>query len=105
MRMKLAFLAALGTVVATAASAMPINNLAAVAADDATVQNVRLVCNSHGRCWSTGPRYVRRYVRPRYYSYAPGYYAPGYYAPGYYAPSYGYGPGITFGFGFGPRYW
>jgi hypothetical protein len=47
-----------------------------------------------------GPRYRYGYYGPRYrYAYRP-YYRRPYWGPGFYA-----GPSISFGFGFGPRFW
>ena len=73
--------AALCSVMAVPASAMPMSNLAAAASDLALGQSVRYVCNRY-RCW----------WRPNYYYRARGYYGygPGYY--GYGASCYGYGP-------------
>lgn len=68
------------------ASALPIGLVPA----PLDVEQVRVVCDRHGRCYRTGPRRV--YAAPRYY---------GYNAPSYYG-SYGYGgPAVTFGFGGG----
>lgn len=89
---------------ASAASAAPLNSTVINSAEFANVDQVRLVCNEYGRCFRTrGPRYVRRYyggdddyVVRRSYGYYGG---PGYYDRGYY----GGGPGI--GFSFGTRGW
>ena len=84
---------ALGTfgvaLLASAASAAPLNPTTIASAEGPNVDRVLLVCNEYdGRCWRIrGPRYVQRY----YFndpSYFPGrgynYYAgPGYYARGY----------------------
>jgi hypothetical protein len=91
--------AALGSVMAVPASAMPTANLAAAAGDLALGQSVQ---------------YARNNYRYRYYGYAPNYsgtygyygYAPGYYA---YAGFYGYGAGYPgyagncYGYGTGPN--
>ena len=73
-------------------------------ASAADVEQVRLVCNSHGRCFRTGgPRYVQRYhgdddvVVRRSYNYYDG--------PRHYGPGYGYGGGPSIGFSFGSRGW
>jgi hypothetical protein len=76
---------------ASDASAAPLNATTIGSAQVSNVDQVGLVCNEYyGRCWRTrGPRYVLRY----YYdpSYIPGrgynYYA----GPGYYDRGYGYG--------------
>jgi hypothetical protein len=93
---------------ASAASAAPLNPAAVGTPEASTIDQVRLVCNEYGRCWRTrGPRYVYRsyddddgyYVRRSY-----GYYG----GPGYYnGPAYGgyYGGGPSFGFSFGSRGW
>jgi hypothetical protein len=77
---------------ASAASAAPLNATTIGSAEVANVDQVRLVCNEYdGRCWRIrGPRYVQRY-----YYYDPSYF-PGrgynYYAgPGYYDRGYGRG--------------
>lgn len=91
----LATLAAAGTIVTSAASAMPLSNLSASVQSDEAIQQVRLVCDDWGRCWRTGPR--------RHFGYygGPSYYAPRY---GYYGRPYrpyGYGaPGVGFSFRF-----
>ena len=87
--MKAIALGAFGAaLLASAASAAPLNATTIGSAEVANVDQVVLVCNEYdGRCWRTrGPRYVQRY----YYdpSYFPGrgynYYAgPGYYDRGY----------------------
>lgn len=106
MKLFLSALAAGGVLALTAgsSSAMPMNSLTGVAASD--LQDVRLVCDRHGRCYQTRPRY-RSYSAPRaYYAPAPaygyGYGGPGY---GYGGPGYGYGrpyggPGIGLNFRF-----
>lgn len=66
------------------ASALPIGLVAA----PSDVEQVRLVCDRHGRCYRTGPRRV--YAAPSYYGYG---------APSYY-DGYG-GPAVIFGFGGG----
>jgi hypothetical protein len=68
MKLKFALvgLAALGAVFGGAAltagpaSAMPIG-VASGAGVNSNVEQVRLVCNRWGRCWRTGPVYVRPY--------------------------------------------
>jgi hypothetical protein len=81
--------AALCSVMSTAASAMPMSNLAAAASDLALSQSVRYVCNRY-RCWWR-PNYGYRYGYGSYYGYRPSYYG---YGPSYYGygPGYGYGP-------------
>jgi hypothetical protein len=60
---------------------------------ESLVQDVRVVCDRHGRCYNTA-RTNRR---------ARSYYAPGYYNPGYYrGPGYGYYGGPSVGIGVGP---
>jgi hypothetical protein len=91
---------------ASAASAAPLNAAAIGSAEVANVDQVRLVCNEYGRCFRTrGPRYVQRYygdddgyvVRRSY-----GYYG----GPGYYDRGYGYyGGGPSIGFSFGTGRW
>ncbi|WP_187435970.1 MULTISPECIES: hypothetical protein [Bradyrhizobium] len=93
-------------VLASAASAAPLNPTAIGSAEIANVDQVRLVCNEYGRCFRTrGPRYVQRYydgddgyvVRRSY-----GYYG----GPGYYDRGYGYyGGGPSIGFSFGTGRW
>lgn len=63
------------TLSAGAASAMPAGPVSA-AGVNSDIEQVRLVCNRWGRCWRTGPVYVRPYGyygygyrRPRYYGY------------------------------------
>ncbi len=89
----------LGGLMATAAAAMPVTDLASQS--QSLVQDVRVVCNQWGRCYETR-RYVRRYYDQPSYYYAPRAYrysdAPGY---GYY----GGGPSVGFSFGFGNRGW
>jgi len=91
---------------ASAASAAPLNPTAISSAEVAAVDQVRLVCNEYGRCVHTrGPRYVQRY-----YDSEEGYVARrsyGYYgAPGYYDRGYGYsGGGPSIGFSFGTGRW
>jgi hypothetical protein len=89
-------LGAFGAVLlASVASAAPLNATTIGSAVVSNAEQVGLVCNEYdGRCWRTrGPRYVQRY----YYdpSYFPGrgynYYA----GPGYYDRGYG---------GYGPRF-
>jgi hypothetical protein len=94
--------------VASAASAAPLNATPVGTSDVANLDQVRLVCNEYGRCWRTrAPRYVYRsyddddgyYVRRSY-----GYYG----GPSYYTgPAYGgyYGGGPSFGFSFGSHGW
>ena len=86
---------------ASAASAAPLNPIAVGTPEASNIEQVRVVCNQFGRCWRTGgPRYVYRNYDNGYRSY--NYYG----APGYYTfPGYGYyggGPGIGFGFGSRP---
>ena len=81
---------------ASAASAAPLNATTIGSAEVSNVDQVRLVCNEYGRCWRTrGPRYVRRYYEddPSYvvgrgYNYYAG--------PGYYDRGYGYYGGPRF---------
>jgi hypothetical protein len=97
--------AAIGAVSIGSASAMPINNVSA-ALGESQVQDVRVVCGRHQRCYNTGPVYrsARPYYAPRaynnpYYDGGPGYYGgSGYYA----APGYGYYTGPRVGIGIGP---
>lgn len=88
--------AAIGAISIGSASAMPANNLAGVG--ESQLQDVRLVCDSFGRCYNT-----RRGYRSR------SYYSQRYYDDGYYGRSrYGYygGPGVGIGVGpFGFRTW
>lgn len=102
---------ALGALAATAmlaspASAAPLNASTIGSAEVAKLDQVRLVCNEYGRCFRTrGPRYVQRYygddddgyVVRRSYRY--------YGSPGYYDRGYGYGAGPSVGFSFGTRGW
>ncbi len=62
LRFALIGLAALGgaALSAGAASAMPVGP-ASGAGVNSDVEQVRLVCNGYGRCWRTGPVYVRPY--------------------------------------------
>jgi hypothetical protein len=92
--------AALGSVTAVPASAMPAANLAAAANDLALGQSVQCARNDYRyRYYGYAPNYYGTYG---YYGYAPGYYA---YAPGYY----GYGAGYSgyaqncHGYGTGPN--
>ncbi len=91
---------------ASAASAAPLNPAAVGIAEVSNVDQVRLVCNEYGRCWRTrGPRYIQRsydddgYYARRSYNYYGG--------PGYYGgPAYGYyGGGPSIGFSFGTGRW
>jgi hypothetical protein len=85
--------AATGAVAIGSASAMPFDNLS-TALGESDVQNVRLVCGRHHRCYNTYGTYG--------YGYASPYYAPGYYG-GYPYGGYGYGYGRPFvGIGIGP---
>src|SRR4051812_40940531 len=86
---------------ASAASAAPLSPAAVGTSAASNIDQVRLVCNSYGRCYRTrGPRYVTR-------DYDDGYYAPrrsyGYYGggPAYDRGYYGGGPSIGFSFGGG----
>ena len=107
-------LEAIGT---SAGGAMPVDGrLGTMMANDSDVQQVRVVRHygyvrpNYWRYGYARPYYRRYgYVRPyywgpRYYSYRPAYY---YRAPyGYWRRPYYYGgPVISFGFGFGPRFW
>lgn len=94
------------TLAASAASAAPLQAAKIASPEVGAIEQVRLVCNEYGRCFRTGPRYVRRYygdddgyvVRRGY-----GYYGGG---PGYYDRGYGYyGGGPSIGFSFGTRTW
>jgi hypothetical protein len=81
------------------ASGMPFNNLSA-ALGESHIQNVRLVCDRHQRCYNTARAYRsgRLNYAPRYYD-SPAYYGePSYYA----APRYGYYGGPSVGVGIGP---
>ncbi|MFX7556030.1 hypothetical protein ABTJ70_18545, partial [Acinetobacter baumannii] len=85
---KMAIAGAFAMVFATSASAAPLLPNSAVAAGrDQNFQTVHLICDNYGRCYRSSRRYVRGPYPSAYSSY-------GYY-PGYY----GYGPGISFGFG------
>ena len=86
---------------ASAASAAPLNPTAGGTPEASNIEQVRVACNQFGRCWRTGgPRYVYRNYNNGYRNYN------SYGAPGYYTfPGYGYignGPGIGFGFGSRP---
>jgi hypothetical protein len=93
--------AATGAVAIGSASAMPFDNLStALGASD--VQDVRLVCSRHHRCYNT---YGTNGTYGAYgYGYASPYYAPGYYGGYPYGGNgYGYGYGRPFvGIGIGP---
>jgi hypothetical protein len=90
---------------ASAASAAPLNPAAVGVPEASNIDQVRLVCNEYGRCWrSRGPRYVERsyggdygYYGGRSYDYYGG---PGYYSGPAYGGYYG-GPSIGFSFGGG----
>src|SRR5215210_5650742 len=92
---------------ASAASAAPLNSMTIGHLETSHIDQVRLVCNEYGRCWRTpGPRYGYRtydddgYYARRGYSYDGG--------PSYYSgPAYGgyYGGGPSIGFSFGTRGW
>ena len=86
---------------ASAATAAPLNPTAVGTPEASNTEQVRLVCNQFGRCWRTrGPRYVYRNYDSGYGSY--NYYG----GPGYAGPGYGYyGGGPRFGFSFGTRGW
>ncbi|MEY9748628.1 hypothetical protein ABIF65_008002 [Bradyrhizobium japonicum] len=100
---------ALGAFVATAmlasaASAAPLNPSPVGSTEAANIDQVRLVCSEYGRCYRT-PRYVQRYyggddgyvVRRSYGSYG---------GPGYYDRGYGYyGGAPSIGFSFGTGRW
>lgn len=59
--------------------------------------------SAHRRRYRHRHRHVRRYYRaPRYYYGSP--YRYGYYRYPYYSRRYYGGPGVSFSFGFGPRY-
>jgi hypothetical protein len=97
---------------ATAASAAPLNPAAVGIPEASNIDQVRLVCNERGRCWrSRGPRYVQRSYDGYGYGDDDGYYARrsyNYYGgPGYYSePGYGYyGGGPSIGFSFGTGRW
>jgi hypothetical protein len=87
--------AAMGAVSIGSASAMPFNNVSA-ALSESDVQNVRVVCPEHRRCYNTARtyRYASPYYAPRYYDA---------YGAGYgYGPSYGYYGRPFLGIGIGP---
>ena len=95
--MKAIALGAFGAaLLASAASAAPLNATTIGSAEVSNVDQVGLVCNEYGRCWRTrGPRYVQRYYEddPSYvvgrgYNYYAG--------PGYYERGYGYYGGPRF---------
>jgi len=95
------------TLLASAASAAPLNPAAVGFPEASNIDQVRLVCNEYGRCWRTrGPRYIQSYGDDDGYYVRRGY---NYYGgPGYYTgPAYGgyYGGGPSFGFSFGSRGW
>ena len=85
---RLAIASLFAMTIATSASAAPLapNSPADLAfgqtAASQYAQTVHLVCDDYGRCYRS-----RRYVRAPYYG------------GGYYPGSYGYAPGIVFGFG------
>lgn len=93
------------TLLASAASAAPLQAAKIASPELGAINQVRLVCNEYGHCFRTGPRYVRRYyddddgyvVRRSY-----GYYGGG---PGYYGRGYDYYGGPSVGFSFGTRSW
>jgi hypothetical protein len=88
---KLVVLAIAGSLLTSAASAMPLSNLSESIQGDQAIQQVRLVCNDRGQCWRTpSRRYVRPHYRSSYYGSGPSY--------GYGQPSYGYGqPSYRYG--------
>lgn len=95
--MKTLVLGALGaTLLASAASAAPVNAMMIGSSDEVSnIEQVRMVCNEFGRCWRTGPRVVQRYYDDDdAYVERRGYYG----GPGYYHHGYG-GPGVSFSFG------
>jgi len=98
--------AAIGAVSIGSASAMPLNNMSA-AVGESHVQDVRVVCNRHRRCYNTARvyRHARPYYAQRYYD-SPTYYGgPGYYVDrgyGYYDRGYGYYGGPSVGVDIGP---
>src|SRR5260370_41936045 len=95
---------AIGAVTIGSASAMPINGTSA-APNENLIQDVRVVCDRHQRCYNTGRahRYVRPYYAQRYYGGPDHYYGGRGYDDGYYGrPGVGVGIG-PFGFGFGIR--
>ena len=81
-------------VIQPAAAASPKTGVHASNASQATDLSARRRYRHHYRYA------YRRYYRP-YYLARPTYYRP---YPYYAAPYYGYGPSISFGFGFGPRW-
>ena len=90
MTLSLLAAAAIGAISIGSASAMPINNLTGVG--ESHLQDVRLVCDSFGRCYNTRRSYSSR-----------SYYAQRYYDDGYYGRSrYGYYGGPRVGIGIGP---
>jgi hypothetical protein len=104
------FMIALGAsaLFATAASAAPLSHGPAVIPDNG-IENVRMICNEHGRCWrERGPRHV---IIDNSYDYAPREryidrrgYNDGYYNNG---PSVGIGVGprgVGVGVGVGPSW-
>jgi hypothetical protein len=94
--MKAIALSAFGAaLLASAASAAPLNATTIGSAEVSSVGRVGLLCNEYdGRCWRTrGPRYVQRYFHDPSSFPGRGY---NYYAgPGYYDRGYG---------GYGPRF-
>jgi hypothetical protein len=91
-----AIVALAGLGLTSGASAMPMSNLSQTVQGDQPVEQVRLVCDSWGRCWRTPSR---RYYAPSY-SYR-GYYPSYGYRYGGYPYGYGgYGPGVGFSFRF-----
>jgi len=95
--MKAIALGAFGAaLLASAASAAPLNATTIGSAEVSNVDQVGLVCNEYyGRCWRIrGPRYVLRYFDDPSYVVGRGY---NYYAgPGYYERGYGYYGGPRF---------
>jgi hypothetical protein len=90
---------------ASAASAAPLNPTPVGTSEASNIDQVRLVCNERGRCWRTrGARYVYRGYDDGYARRSYNYYGGG---PGYYtSPGYGYyGGGPSIGFSFGGRGW
>jgi len=64
---------------ASAASAAPLNPTAVGTPEASNIEQVRVVCDQFGRCWRTGgPRYVYRNYNNGYRKYN-SYGAPGYY--------------------------
>ena len=81
---------------ASAASAAPLNPTTIGSAEVSDVDQIGLLCNEYyGRCWRIrGPRYVLRYFHDPSYIPGRGY---NYYAgPGYYNRGYGYYGGPRF---------